>query len=155
MRAWERCARTAATPRHSWPAEMGYRHLLGVKWSQVQILSARHRSEAISGSRNDQILTFDPHVWPTPALCCCWNSFADRRCRGLEEYDRGDRRGDNGRAADRMGAIAGLAAWSRLVRSQPGPLPPPQVRHGFHRICEPYARYVQDAGSKPLSLAVT
>jgi hypothetical protein len=35
---------------------------LGVKWSQVQILSARRRSEAIFESHNDQIFTFDPNV---------------------------------------------------------------------------------------------
>src|SRR5271166_2886369 len=32
------------------PAEMRYRHFLGVKWSQVQILSARH-TKMISGLR--------------------------------------------------------------------------------------------------------
>jgi hypothetical protein len=39
------CTRTnrpAYCPR---PGKMGYHYLLGVKWSQVQILSARRRSE--------------------------------------------------------------------------------------------------------------
>jgi len=43
------CARHARpqTSTNRWrPAEMSYPYLLGVKWSQVQILSARRRSDA-------------------------------------------------------------------------------------------------------------
>ncbi len=36
--------------------EMRYRYFLGVKWSQFQILSARHSSEAVSGVRKPPFL---------------------------------------------------------------------------------------------------
>jgi hypothetical protein len=39
-------ARPASKSRRR-PGETRYRHFLGVKWSQVQILSARHRSDTI------------------------------------------------------------------------------------------------------------
>ena len=48
---------------------MRYRYLLGVKWSQVQILSARHRSEAFSARRNAQISALTPVVTPIRVSC--------------------------------------------------------------------------------------
>jgi hypothetical protein len=41
LRVCERVALAQTAADHQRPAEMRYRYLLGVKWSQVQILSAR------------------------------------------------------------------------------------------------------------------
>jgi hypothetical protein len=43
VRVGERRERAAAGSNRGRPVEMRYRYFLGVKWSQVQILSARHR----------------------------------------------------------------------------------------------------------------
>ena len=41
LRVCERLALAQTAACHQRPGETGYRYLLGVKWSQVQILSAR------------------------------------------------------------------------------------------------------------------
>jgi hypothetical protein len=48
LRVPERLASAQTAARHQRPAEMSYRHLLGIKWSQVQILSARPKKYGLS-----------------------------------------------------------------------------------------------------------
>ena len=56
------------------PAETRYRYFLGVKWSQVQILSARHTSEGVirrpNGSLVALIQQFDPNQLYLRAELC-------------------------------------------------------------------------------------
>src|SRR5271163_3368267 len=50
LRVSERHTPRPGSENHRRPGKTRYRYFLGVKWSQVQILSARRRSEAVSAA---------------------------------------------------------------------------------------------------------
>jgi hypothetical protein len=62
LRVRERHAWHLNRDNHPRTGETFYRYFLGVKWSQVQILSARHRSDALSGESGRPF--FDPYPNP-------------------------------------------------------------------------------------------